>query len=303
MVDKKDNSEILEGCTIVNGDNITFLNELSEGGQGEVYVAKYLINNEYKDVVVKRYKYTKKDDFTEIIAYKKLGENELMVKLFGYFFDEQKKLNLVLEQAFGKELQEYLDDEEDDNCLPYDIKLKILIKLCDFLAYLRKCHTIHRDLKPENIKIIYDRETNHFEVKILDFGITKISENTFTFTMSNNRFTINYSAPELYTIDKAILSHKVDVWALGCIISYMFTGIVPWSNKSKNIVRIQSALVMKENFPIPDECKGSIRRLVELCTNVSPERRVNAETIGKLARKMLEGEEILDIELLDSNYT
>ena len=142
------------------------------------------------------------------------------------------------------------------------------------------------------------------EIKILDFGITKITDRTFTFTVDNNKCTVGYSAPELYCEDntKARFSHKIDVWALGCIISYMFTGIIPWRNKAKNMIKIQSYLVLKEKFPIPENCDENIRKLIEFCTTVNPDKRVNAGAVSYLTNKILKKESIIDIKLEDSYY-
>lgn len=273
---------------LINKEEIIIKDSEPFGGGGEAEVFLGLYKNQ--EVVIKKYKKEDSNYIKEITAYSML-QSKFMVKYYGYFLDENNYYNLILEKADGIDLQDAIDDE----ILSFEEKIDILIQICDFLIYLRKNHVIHRDLKPDNIKI--NKVNNSYIIKLIDFGITKISNNTFTVTSNSNKFTVNYSAPELYLTenesDITILSYKIDIWALGCIASLMFSGYTPWTNKCKNPIKIQSLLIFQDKFPIPDNIDKRAFPLVELCTNISPKKRPNPSTVRFLLILLSKNEDIV----------
>lgn len=308
MVDKPNKS-------IIVNDKLKVLDKIDEGGQGEIFNGNY----EDNEVVIKRYKRLNEQDLQEVKIYQIL-DHEAMVKFFGYFLDENKKLNIVLEKVTGLPLDFFIlheldKDTYEENLLSLKEKLIVILKISKFLIYLKQNNVIHRDLKPSNIMIVKNKDyksknkrddkidENCLKIKLFDFGISKISNKTFTYTFGTDKFTVNYSAPEQYFSmnnenDKLLISTKIDVWALGCIISYMFTGITPWSNKAKNIIKIQSYLTLKKTFPIPEiwfeipeDIKKSILQIIELCLKIEPNDRINPLGINKLINCILNSED------------
>ena len=77
--------------------------------------------------------------------------------------------------------------------------------------------------------------------------------------MTRAKGTLHYLAPE--TLEAAdlsdtediisIVTNKVDVWSYGCIVSYLFSGFLPWCNEYKDHeVVIQKLLLTKKEFPV-----------------------------------------------------
>lgn len=75
---------------------------------------------------------------------------------------------------------------------------------------------VHQDLKPQNILFSEDYKT----VKLADLGVSSLLDRTKP-TLSANCGTIRYMSPE--QLD-GILTNKVDIWALGCVILETITG-------------------------------------------------------------------------------
>ncbi|KAF5538350.1 serine threonine kinase [Fusarium mexicanum] len=84
----------------------------------------------------------------------------------------------------------------------------------------------HLDIKPANILYFSQETANHplGVLKIADFGLTKFhsqSSRTRKSRSSAYRCSQQYRSPE-HDIGY-IISRKVDIWALGCIFSELFT--------------------------------------------------------------------------------
>jgi serine/threonine-protein kinase len=105
----------------------------------------------------------------------------------------------------------------------------IMNQICRALGAAHSKGIIHRDMKPENIYLV-EREGKPDFVKILDFGIAKISsldEGGSRLTRTGMIFgTPEYMSPEQARGDKP--DHRVDIYAVGCILYEMLTGDTPF---------------------------------------------------------------------------
>ena len=72
------------------------------------------------------------------------------------------------------------------------------------------------------------------------------------------------------------ISTKVDVWSFGLIISEIFSGKKPWESEASDDAKLIGLLFQNSIFPIPVEINDpDIRNIIEKCTNVMPEDRIN----------------------------
>jgi serine/threonine-protein kinase len=97
---------------------------------------------------------------------------------------------------------------------------------------LRAAHEhgiIHRDMKPENVFLI-KREGRPDFVKVLDFGIAK-SVNQESDAPRLTQAGMIFGTPEYMSPEQAQgqpPDHRVDVYALGCLMYHLLTGQVPF---------------------------------------------------------------------------
>ena len=106
----------------------------------------------------------------------------------------------------------------------------------DIARALRAAHAadiVHRDLKPANIYLHRGLDTEGEEVKVLDFGVSKI------LSVSDMAFTVTgalvgspaYMSPEQARASKDI-DPRADIWSLGVLLFEMLAGRRPFPSAS-----------------------------------------------------------------------
>jgi len=167
------------------------------------------------------------------------------------------------------------------------------MQLCQILEDMHEKKLIHRDIKPGNVMI----EPGN-KVRLIDFGISKIASKTATFTKSEAG-TRPYQAPEIFdpNIDMnpedkdarpISISAKVDVWAVGCLISEIFSGVIPWHNKVKNEMAIVRKLIAKAEFPIPNNIDEDVKEVIKEACAVDPADRLSSLQLKEKIQKLME---------------
>jgi serine/threonine-protein kinase len=121
---------------------------------------------------------------------------------------------------------------------------------------LDKAHArgiVHRDLKPANL-FLTRREDGSALVKILDFGIAKMSADAATLTQSDTFLgTPGFMAPEQTDSKGSPVTFRSDLYALGLIAFRLLTGRGYW--KTGTLVQLL-AQILVEPMPPPSE-RGS----------------------------------------------
>ena len=109
---------------------------------------------------------------------------------------------------------------ERDGALPFADALRIAGQVIQGLAAAHRAGVVHRDLKPANVMLLPDGT-----VKILDFGLAKVSDVSLTGS-STMLGTVSYMAPE--QVHGRALDGRTDLWALGVVLFEMVTGTRPF---------------------------------------------------------------------------
>lgn len=126
----------------------------------------------------------------------------------------------AMEFIKGETLEDLLEKRE---YLPWPEVVELGIQICDALHYAHQRGVVHRDLKPSNLMI-----NESGQVKLTDFGIAKDLDATTNLTAPGRTLgTAAYMAPEQIRGTPEV-SHKTDLYALGCLFYQMLTGQPPF---------------------------------------------------------------------------
>ncbi|MBI4853601.1 MAG: ABC transporter substrate-binding protein [Acidobacteria bacterium] len=216
--------------------------KIGQGATGSIYRATQLETSH--NVAVKILRATdislqaKARFFREAKALSKLDHPNI-ISLFDYGVTETDICFMVMEYAVGLTIDQIVPKESG---LPVKVILNIMEKLCSGIEAAHKQKIIHRDLKPSNV-LITNTTSKTQDVKILDFGIAKSLEG---FIDENPRLTKegvvlgtpSYVSPEQIDQLKDI-DCRADIYALGAILYYMFTGGDPYVGKTSEIINKQ----------------------------------------------------------------
>src|SRR5271167_3019913 len=173
---------------------------------------------------------------------------------------------IVMERLEGVSLKERLRGK------PIDIEeiLDVGIQVADALAACHAKGIIHRDIKPANIFL-----TNSGQVKILDFGLVKVSRGLSSsdvgvqedLTIAGEIFgTAVYMSPEQARGEE--LDPRSDLFSLGAVLYQVATGKKPFTGT--NVMTTLDAVLnqkpvspLKLNPTLPPDLEGILGRAME----------------------------------------
>lgn len=179
--------------------------------------------------------------------------------------------------ADGRELiaMEFLDGRdlyEETRAGPLSMSRVVAIgrQIAQGMGAAHRAGIIHRDLKPANVMLIRRRGRHDF-VKVLDFGVARLLADE---TTSRGGGTPMYLAPEALS---QVGDHRVDIYALGCLLFELATGNPPYDGTNEELVSAhRDAPIPRASTKAAAGVPASFDRFIARCMAKRPEDRIQS---------------------------
>ncbi len=150
---------------------------------------------------------------------------------------------IVMEYLEGEDLGEWLRQR---GALPIDLAVDFVLQACVAIADAHGLGIVHRDLKPANLFCCVRRSDGQSIIKVLDFGISKVTSVdpsspagsvTQTGALMGSPL---YMSPEQMQSPRSV-DAQTDIWAVGVILYQLLTGRVPFEGQTIAEVAVKAA--------------------------------------------------------------
>ncbi|RRJ84405.1 serine/threonine-protein kinase [Aestuariirhabdus litorea] len=213
------------------------IREIGRGAMGVVYLGRdpriartvAIKTLTYDQFESSRIKEMKSRFFREAEAAGRLNHPSI-VTIFD-MGEEQNLAFIAMDYAKGEPLNRHC---KGGSLLPVRTVYRIVAEVADALSYAHRHQIVHRDIKPGNI--MFDADSG--EVKVTDFGIARISDDSQTKTGSILGSPL-YMSPE--QIKGAKVSGTADIYSLGVTFYQLLTGEVPFNGD--NLVNLTHQII------------------------------------------------------------
>ena len=249
-------------------DDLVFLENLDQGGQGTVYrayqktlgreVAVKVIDKVFMDPLVRA-----DLGMREAQTIAKLTHPNICI-IHAIMQSPEGLPLLVMEYMSGETLATRLDRE---GALPLDEAIDILSDVCQGINTAHQKGVVHLDIKPPNIMW-----HGSGVVKVMDFGLAKFRSKG----ESRRGGTRTYMSPEQWMGEDA--GYASDIWALGVVFLEMLAGAHPFLENGQLPEDFKKAITDPDK-PIPFNVSLDTlpdrrqRRIIEKCLQKRPEDR------------------------------
>ena len=240
---------------------------LGQGGQGTTYLAtdkrsgnEEIVLKEYI-IPVNRGEILKKASERKLETVAKLLgrlHHPQIVKLMNNFVENGRGY-VVLEYVSGKTLKQLVELQGPQ---PEGFVVGMAIQVCDILSYLHRLepHVVHRDLSPDNL-MLQDDGT----IKVVDFDIAQELVSTRSITVAGKH---RYIPPEQF---RGQASAQSDIYALGCTMFYLLTGLEP-----------EPMVISRPQQIVGTSVSDIVESIVAVATQLDPEQRFQSADDMKL---------------------
>ncbi|MGD8415138.1 MAG: serine/threonine-protein kinase, partial [Candidatus Latescibacterota bacterium] len=151
--------------------------------------------------------------------------------------------------------------------LPMEKAISIAAQTAEGLRAAHEKDIIHRDIKSANIMV-----TGHGQVKIMDFGLAKLPDQTKLTKTGTTVGTISYMSPEQARGDR--IDERADLFSLGVVLYEMLTGALPFPGDHE--AAVVYSILNREPKPLADhgvDCPEAVQRVVDKALQKDPDDR------------------------------
>jgi eukaryotic-like serine/threonine-protein kinase len=251
-------AEIVPG-TVLRG-KYEVIAELGVGGMATVYKARHQAFQDFAAIKVVHAHFMHDPSFIKRFRNEAIVARQLRhpnaVRIDDFDYTEDGRPFIVMEFVDGSSLYEVR--KAHPGPWPVERCLNIIAQAVEALGAAHTLGIVHRDIKPSNI-ILLRNSSGEGQVKVLDFGIAKVSNGSFdgmTSVLTQQSLIIGtpeYMSPEQASgrIESGI-DGRADLYSLGLVLYEMLTGSHPFQADTPMGMLIQQI----NTVPPPPESVG-----------------------------------------------
>jgi tRNA A-37 threonylcarbamoyl transferase component Bud32 len=217
---------------------------LAEGGMGAVYATEQLSTGRRRALKIMLSELASdvraRARFEQEARLASQIPSEHVVEVVGAGIDETSGTPwLAMELLEGSDLFRWVRERGP---LPPDMVWQCFQQLGHALGAAHQRGIVHRDIKPENLFLASSQRVGMpFTLKVLDFGIAKLTQETRAATARTAAMgSPLWMAPE--QTEASTLSPATDVWAMGLVAFFLLTGRMYWRAASQDEVGVAAVL-------------------------------------------------------------
>jgi len=254
------------------------LEKIGAGGMGEVYKAedtklKRAVALKFLPPELTRDPNAKERFLREAQAASSLQHNNIC-NIHEIDETDKGQMYICMDYYDGKTLKQKLSKDY----LPFDEAINIASQIAQGLAKAHEKGIVHRDIKPANILI-----TNDGIVKLLDFGLAKLTGQAQLTKDTSTLGTVAYMSPE--QVGGKEVDKRTDIWSLGVVFYEMLTGKLPFKGDYEqaviySILNDEPEVVTALKSDIPMEAEGIMNKT--LAKNPNERYQHTDEILGDL---------------------
>ena len=279
----------------VLGTRYEILEKIGTGGMGDVYKAHDRRLDRIVAIKILKAQYNDETGFIKKFKRESLAAASIshpsIVSIYDVGTEDLAGLKvhyIVMEYIEGRTLKEVIKEE---GRIPEKRALNYAIQILDALKVAHSKGIVHRDIKSPNIMITHDDR-----VKVTDFGIARIADNTTVTATNAIMGSVHYFSPEQARGVK--VDNRSDIYSLGIVLYEMLTGKLPFD--AENPVSV-ALMQVQSKMPKPSDTYSDISEdadiLVEKLTMKNPDDRFkDASAAIKAIKGILLGRGISIIE-------
>jgi len=196
------------------------LEKLGEGGMGVVYKAEDTkLKREVAIKFLPHHVSSSKEDKERFMVEARAAAvlNHSNIATIYSVEEMESQTFIVMELIDGVELK----DKINSGLMKVDEAIDVVIQIAEGLGKAHEKGVIHRDIKSSNIMITKDGK-----VKIMDFGLAKLTDNSVITVKGTTLGTAAYMSPE--QAQGKASTHLSDIWSLGVVAYEILTGELPF---------------------------------------------------------------------------
>ena len=268
---------------------------IGRGAMGEVFRARHIVLDTVIALKIMREDIAEQAMFKERFYREAKAASRLdhpnSVRVLDFGVEPDGLVYIAMEFLHGRDLLGVLREEWP---LADERIVEILTQTLAAVSVAHELGIIHRDLKPENIMVNVgpeDDEHSPWQVKVLDFGIAKLSdprsfvtENGGSLTSSGTLIgTPEYMSPEQSRGDS--LDPRSDIYSVGIVLYQLLVGRVPFI--AENALGVVLKQVTDEPVPPTEVRPGVNPRLEAICLRALKKNRNDRYQSAKDMRRDL----------------